>query len=77
MTFGRRVLEHGLVDVIDLHTAPVLLGDKIRLSEQPRGAPVPLDLLTGQDRRAGPGRPAVTGRRPSTDHHEALSSTGN
>jgi dihydrofolate reductase len=37
-TIGRQVLEYGLIDAIDLHIAPVLLGDGIRLFDNP-GAP--------------------------------------
>lgn len=48
-TIGRQLLERGLLDRIDLHIAPVLLGDGIRLYDNPGGAPVPLELLTGDD----------------------------
>ena len=36
------------VDEIDLHIAPVLLGDGIRLFDNPGGAPVRLELLNGK-----------------------------
>jgi dihydrofolate reductase len=36
---GRQLLELGLIDEIDLHIAPVLLGDGIRLFDNP-GAPL-------------------------------------
>ncbi len=49
-TIGRQLLELGLIDEIDLHIAPVLLGDGIRLFDNPGGAPVRLELLNG----AGP-----------------------
>ncbi len=39
-TIGRQLLERGLIDEIDLHIAPVLLGDGIRLFDNPGGAPV-------------------------------------
>jgi dihydrofolate reductase len=39
-TIGRQLLERGLIDEIDLHVAPVLLGDGIRLFDNP-GAPRP------------------------------------
>ena len=51
-TIGRQLLERGLIDEIDLHIAPVLLGDGIRLFGNPGGAPVRLELLDGDDRSA-------------------------
>ncbi len=42
-TIGRQLLELGLIDEIDLHIAPVLLGDGIRLYDNPGGEPVRLD----------------------------------
>jgi dihydrofolate reductase len=36
-TTGRQLLERGLIDEIDLHIAPVLLGDGIRLLDKPGG----------------------------------------
>jgi dihydrofolate reductase len=48
-TIGRQLLERGLIDEIDLHIAPVLLGDGIRLFDNPRGDPVRLELLNGDD----------------------------
>lgn len=48
-TIGRQLLERGLIDEIDLHVAPVLLGDGIRLFDNPGGAPVRLELLNGDD----------------------------
>jgi dihydrofolate reductase len=48
-TIGRQLLERGLIDEIDLHIAPVLLGDGIRLFDNPGGAPVRLELLSGDD----------------------------
>jgi dihydrofolate reductase len=41
-TIGKQLLERGLVDEIDLHLAPVLLGDGIRLHDSPGGVPVRL-----------------------------------
>ena len=41
-TIGRQALERGLVDEIDLHIVPVLLGDGIRLYDNPGGAPIRL-----------------------------------
>jgi dihydrofolate reductase len=51
-TIGRQLLELGLVDEIDLHILPVLLGDGIRLYENPGGKPVRLH-------RAGDGDPVA------------------
>ncbi|MFE9690716.1 dihydrofolate reductase family protein [Micromonospora sp. NPDC005806] len=51
-TIGRQLLERGLIDEIDLHIAPVLLGDGIRLFDNPGGDPLRLELLTGDDRSA-------------------------
>ncbi|CAL9659103.1 hypothetical protein SUDANB176_06918 [Streptomyces sp. enrichment culture] len=51
-TIGRQLLERGLIDEIDLHIVPVLLGDGIRLFDRPGGAPVRLELLNGDDRTA-------------------------
>jgi dihydrofolate reductase len=48
-TIGRQLLDRGLIDEIDLHIAPVLLGDGIRLFDNPGGAPVRLELLNGDD----------------------------
>ena len=36
-TIGRQLLELGLIDEIDLHIAPILLGDGIRLYDNPGG----------------------------------------
>ncbi|MEV6540780.1 dihydrofolate reductase family protein [Streptomyces sp. NPDC051665] len=51
-TIGRQLLECGLIDEIDLHIVPVLLGDGIRLYDNPGGAPVRLGLLNGDDHAA-------------------------
>ena len=51
-TIGRQLLERGLFDEIDLHIVPVLLGDGIRLYDNPGGAPVRLGLLNGDDHAA-------------------------
>ena len=47
-TIGRQLLELGLIDEIDLHIVPVLLGDGIRLYDNPGGEPVRLHLV-GED----------------------------
>jgi dihydrofolate reductase len=41
-TIGRQLLALGLVDEIDLHVVPVLLGDGVRLYDAPGGDVVPL-----------------------------------
>lgn len=46
---GRQLLTLGLIDEIHLHIAPLLLGDGIRLYDSPGAAPVPLELLGGDD----------------------------
>ena len=46
---GTSLLERGLIDEIDLHIAPVLLGDGIRLFHNPGGAPLRLELVNGDD----------------------------
>jgi dihydrofolate reductase len=46
-SIGRQLLERGLIDEIDLHLAPVLLGDGIRLFDNPGGSPIHLELPGG------------------------------
>jgi dihydrofolate reductase len=46
-TIGRQLLERGLLDEIDLHVLPVLLGDGLRLYDNPGGSPVPLEFVNG------------------------------
>jgi dihydrofolate reductase len=61
-TIGRQLLELGLIDEIDLHIAPILLGQGIRLYDNPGGKPLQLH-------RVGEGDPtlAVNVRyRPTT-----------
>lgn len=48
-TIGRQLLALGLIDEIDLHVAPILLGDGIRLYHNPGGNPVRLNLVGGAD----------------------------
>jgi len=50
-TIGVQLLERGLIDEIDLHIAPVLLGDGIRLYDNPGGSPLPLTLVNGHGGR--------------------------
>jgi dihydrofolate reductase len=47
-TIGRQLLELGLIDEIDLHIVPVLLGDGIRLYHNPGGVPINLHLINGE-----------------------------
>jgi dihydrofolate reductase len=44
-TIGRQLLQLGLIDEIDLHIAPILLGDGIRLYDSPGGDPIRLDRI--------------------------------
>src|SRR5581483_9801495 len=46
-TIGRQLLELGLIDEIDLHIAPILLGDGIRLYDNPGREPVRLARIGG------------------------------
>lgn len=48
-TIGRQLLELGLIDEIDLHIAPILLGDGIRLYDNPGGEPIRLHLVSEHD----------------------------
>ena len=41
-TIGRQLLELGLIDEIDLHVAPILLGEGIRLYDNPGSDPIRL-----------------------------------
>ena len=51
-TIGRQLLELGLIDEIDLHIAPVLLGDGIRLCYNPHSRPIHLDQVGAGDPKA-------------------------
>ena len=44
-TIGKQLLDLGLVDEIDVHLAPVLLGDGIRLYDSPGGDPLRLERV--------------------------------
>lgn len=48
-TIGRQLLDLGLIDEIDLHIAPVLLGEGIRLYDNPGGKPVRLNRVGDGD----------------------------
>jgi dihydrofolate reductase len=62
-SIGRQLLQLGLVDEIDLHVAPVLLGDGIRLFDSPGGTDIRLDLQQGAD----PHREVNLRYRPTTN----------
>jgi dihydrofolate reductase len=53
-TIGRQLLGRGLIDEIDLHIVPVLLGDGIRLYDNPGGAPIRLGPAAMVDLRFRP-----------------------
>ena len=44
-TIGRQLLELGLIDEIDLHIAPILLGDGTRLYDSPGDDPIRLERV--------------------------------
>ncbi|WP_433557197.1 dihydrofolate reductase family protein [Pseudonocardia xinjiangensis] len=48
-TIGRQLLEKGLIDEIDLHILPVLLGEGVRLYDNPGGAPINLNLVDSDE----------------------------
>jgi dihydrofolate reductase len=63
-TIGRQLLEKGLIDEIDLHIAPILLGHGIRLYDNPTGEPIRLHRVGDGDSAS-----AVNVRyRPVTTH---------
>ncbi|MEU7916100.1 dihydrofolate reductase family protein [Microbispora bryophytorum] len=67
-TIGRDLLELGLIDEIDLHIAPVLLGEGIRLYDNPGGEPIRLHRLGVGDPASLVNvryRPATTARIPA------------
>ncbi|MFF4617575.1 dihydrofolate reductase family protein [Nonomuraea jabiensis] len=66
-TIGRQLLELGLIDEIDLHIAPVLLGQGIRLFDNPGGEPIRLHRLGQGDPASVVNvryRPATTAKIP-------------
>jgi len=48
-TIGRQLLDRSLIDEIDLHLAPVLLGEGIRLFDNPGGRPVRLERVNAAE----------------------------
>jgi dihydrofolate reductase len=48
-SIGRQLIQLGLIDEIDLHLTPVLLGDGVRLYDNPGGEPIRLDKVGDGD----------------------------
>jgi dihydrofolate reductase len=63
-TIGRQLLELGLIDQIDLHVVPILLGDGIRLYTNPGTTPIRLHR-TGTDDPLGAVDLSFTPLRPT------------
>jgi dihydrofolate reductase len=66
-TIGRQLLELGLIDEIDLHIAPVLLGEGIRLYHNPGSAPIHLHRVGNADPNSEVNvryRPTTTAKGP-------------
>ena len=67
-TIGRQLLELGLIDEIDLHIAPVLLGEGIRLYDNPGAEPLRLHLAGEGDPTSAVNvryRPITTAKIPA------------
>jgi dihydrofolate reductase len=67
-SIGRQLLELGLIDEIDLHIAPILLGQGIRLYDNPGSAPIRLHRVGGGDPTSAVNvryRPTTTARIPT------------
>jgi len=67
-TIGRQLLGLGLIDEIDLHIAPVLLGEGIRLYDNPGAEPVRLHLAGEGDPTSAVNvryRPITTAKIPA------------
>ncbi|MFI6599458.1 dihydrofolate reductase family protein [Nonomuraea sp. NPDC050536] len=67
-TIGRQLLERGLIDEIDLHIAPILLGEGIRLHDHPGGKPIRLHRLGEHDPTSAVNvryRPTTTAKIPT------------
>ena len=50
---GRQLLALGLIDEIDLHIAPILLGEGIRLYDNPGADPIRLNRVVGEGPTSG------------------------
>ena len=67
-TIGRQLLDLGLIDEIDLHIAPVLLGEGIRLYDNPGAEPFRLHLVGQGDPTSAVNvryRPITTAKIPA------------
>ena len=67
-TIGRQLLELGLIDEIDLHIAPVLLGEGMRLYDNPGSEPIRLHRVGEGDPTSAANvryRPATTAKIPT------------
>jgi dihydrofolate reductase len=67
-TIGRQLLQLGLIDEIDLHIAPILLGDGIRLYDNPGATPIRLERVGDGDPTAAINvryRPRPTANTPT------------
>jgi len=67
-TIGRQLLELGLIDEIDLHIAPILLGEDIRLYDNPGNEPIRLRRVGEGDSTAAVNvryRPTPTAKIPT------------
>src|SRR5215510_7781100 len=67
-TIGRQLLELGLIDEIDLHIAPILLGEGIRLYDNPGREPIRLDRVGDCDPTSAVNvryRPTTTAKIPT------------
>ena len=67
-TIGRQLLELGLIDEIDLHIAPILLGEGIRLYDNPGSEPIRLHRVGDCDPTSAVNvryRPTTTAKIPT------------
>ncbi|HEY3728209.1 MAG TPA: dihydrofolate reductase family protein [Solirubrobacteraceae bacterium] len=67
-TIGRQLLELGLIDEIDLHIAPILLGEGIRLYDNPGSEPIRLHRVGEDDPTSAVNvryRPTTTAKTPT------------
>ena len=71
-TIDRQLLELGLIDEIDLHIAPVLLGEGVRLYDNPSSEPIRLHRVGG----GGPASAVNVRYRPATAATSRAESVG-
>ena len=65
---GRQLLERGLIDEIDLHIAPILLGEGLRLYDNPGSEPIHLHRIGEGDPTSAVNvryRPTTTAKIPT------------